>query len=418
MAVIAETRPRLRPANTVVEAQSYESMSFLPEEDRFAWDNSKGRNIVLMGQAKFGADAFNMAMADGHNVTQVYGIKGKNDPLEKAVDKVTEDLNFGDSNTTPPRFFDLKTEIGKNNKDKFANRVRDEENALLVMAFVEEFIPIDVLKAAADVVEYHPSELPEDAGSSSIPFAIAKGKTETALSLLRPGEGKVDTGPLLAIKPTDILEQPTILQPKLVITDWDTPFTLNEVAGGAGISLLRDGLRILALGESEWVDQDLTKRTFDRRATKKTAEINHNAPAREVYNHARAFPHLGTFVRPEYKGVSDTSASDEFKRKYVYSLQDTIFNLGGVITLLDHVYPDRKPGEIAEITEDGVIIPAKDGSIMYSETQVSATIEDQKGIVKEDRNARGKKVSGLANTTEYGLIPGIRMQVSRSPKLV
>lgn len=411
MAVTAETTPRTIDINSAVETQQpYKEMSFLPHEDRFKWDKSKGRNVVLIGQAEFGADAFNMAIEEGHHVSQVYGVGGKDDLLEKAVDAETEYLNFGDTKIEPPKFFDLKTSINEHNVGKTVNRIADVKDALIVMAFVEEFLPEEVLEAADEVVEYHPSPLPLDAGSSSLPFGIAKGRNETALSLLRPGKGKVDTGPLLALKPSGDQKEPTLLQPKLVITDWDTVFTLNAVAGKAGISLLRDGLRAISLGESEWVDQDLSQRTFDRKATKPTAELNHAAPAKEVYDKARAFPHISPFVRVSADNLGDDAISRKWKET-LSGYDNPIINVGGTVSLRDDVFIDAKPGDLVQITKGGATFAADGGSVMYSDLQMSALKKDAKGRDIEDRAARGPKMDALKFSKETGLHVGVAAKI-------
>lgn len=378
MSVIAETRPALRPSNSLIEAQSYESISFLPEG--FEWDRSKALKIAFIGQGQFGADSLRTLIADGHEVTEVYGLADEKDTLRMAV---REEKNKG-SNVS---YYIAKDQFVKGNSDRIINKMKYDEVDLIVMAFVDDYVSSLILETPGlGAVEYHPSELPEEAGPSSIPYAIVKGKRKTAMSLLRPGK-ILDGGPIL-------------LQVPVRIDTSDTPFSLNEVMAPAGTSLLRDGIRLIAMGKDEWIEQDLSRRTEDKRAAKPNAEIDHSLPAEEVYNKARGLLNVGPYVRFENPAQLNWPGKS-------YD-EDTILNLGGVIFLLNDELPGYEINSIVSITEEGMTVKTEKGAVRYSDVTISRIVRNDRGNITEDRTARGQKVSGLDISREYGLKPGIK----------
>lgn len=79
-----------------------------------------------------------------------------------------------------------------------------------IMAYVLQFAPQSFVNIPRHgTIQYHPSLLPKYRGPSSINWPIAKGETETGLSIFRPTDG-LDEGPVIlrktcAIGPDDTL---------------------------------------------------------------------------------------------------------------------------------------------------------------------------------------------------------------------
>jgi methionyl-tRNA formyltransferase len=69
-----------------------------------------------------------------------------------------------------------------------------------VMAYVLQFVPQSLVNIPTHgTIQYHPSLLPRYRGPSSINWPIARGETETGLSVFRPTDG-LDEGPVILQK--------------------------------------------------------------------------------------------------------------------------------------------------------------------------------------------------------------------------
>jgi methionyl-tRNA formyltransferase len=79
-----------------------------------------------------------------------------------------------------------------------------------IMAFVLQFAPQDFVKVPRHgTIQYHPSLLPKYRGPSSINWPIARGETQTGLSIFRPTDG-LDEGAIILQKRTPIGENDTL----------------------------------------------------------------------------------------------------------------------------------------------------------------------------------------------------------------
>src|SRR3990170_5305867 len=95
---------------------------------------------------------------------------------------------------------------------QFASLKSDEAKSALqglgaelgIMAFVLQFAPQDFVTVPKHgTIQYHPSLLPRYRGPSSINWPIARGDTETGLTIFRPTDG-LDEGPVIRQKETPI----------------------------------------------------------------------------------------------------------------------------------------------------------------------------------------------------------------------
>lgn len=158
----------------------------------------------------------------------------------------------------------------------FLDRLRALEPALIVVAAYGQLLPQALLDIPRHgCLNVHTSLLPLYRGAAPIQWAIADGRQETGVSLMRMDAG-LDTGPVLA----------TVVTP---IADSDTGQTLHdrlaELGGELLVATLPDylaGLRIPVPQPSEGV-------TLARKITREDGRIVWERPAAETWRRTRAF---------------------------------------------------------------------------------------------------------------------------------
>ena len=228
---------------------------------------------------------------------------------------------------------------------------------LCVMAYVTLFVPQPVLDAPRlGTIQYHPSLLPLHRGPSSINWPIAMGRTETGLSIFWPDEG-LDEGPIL-------------LQKKVPIGPDDT---LGDVyfkrLFPIGVDAMMEAVDLVKAGKAPKIAQDHSKATYESWFKKEIAGIDWSKPAAEVYNLIRACnPAPGAWTR---HGGKEVQIFDSARRE------------GG-----------GQPGEVVEITGEGIAIAARGGRI----------------LVKRLRAAGGQKIAASEYAKTTGLKVGDRFE--------
>ncbi|MGD8352969.1 MAG: methionyl-tRNA formyltransferase [Pseudomonadota bacterium] len=132
-------------------------------------------------------------------------------------------------------------------------------------------------------VNVHASILPELRGAAPIQWAIARGYTETGVTLMQMDEG-MDTGPIL-------------LQSKTPIRDQETAGDLGKRLADMGADLVRNGLPLLERGEVTPVEQDGSRATYAPLLKKSDGFIDWSLGADEIANRVRGFrPWPGTWT--------------------------------------------------------------------------------------------------------------------------
>ena len=145
-----------------------------------------------------------------------------------------------------------------------------------IMAYVLQFAPqafVNIPKHGT--IQYHPSLLPRYRGPSSINWPIAKGDTETGLTIFRPTDG-LDEGPV-------------ILQKTCAIGADDT---LGDVYFNhlfpQGVAAMLEAADLVVAGRHFEVDQDEDAASYEGWFRAKEAAINWAAHAEQIYALIRA----------------------------------------------------------------------------------------------------------------------------------
>lgn len=277
--------------------------------------------IVLIGQARFGEQVLQALVKKGEKVVGVYApVDAPERPelLKVAAEKLSVPV------FQPPRM---------RAPEVYAEYINLEPD-LNVMAFVTDILPLNILNyPKLGTIQYHPSLLPKHRGGSAINWAIINGETKTGVTIFWPDVG-IDTGHILLQKEVDISPDDTVGS-----LYYDKLFPL-------GVEALIESIELVHAGKAPCIPQDESQATYEPLCTENEAIIDWSQPASKVYNLIR-----GTNPQP--------GATTYFR--------------GAKLKLFDsellRVFWDKPSGEVSEITEKGIIVSGKDGSILVKRVQ-------------------------------------------------
>jgi methionyl-tRNA formyltransferase len=196
----------------------------------------------------------------------------------------------------------------------------------VVVAYGKILPPEMLAVPALGCVNVHASLLPELRGAAPIQWAVARGYTETGVTLMQMDEG-MDTGPIL-------------LQDHTTIGKNETASNLAERLSIMGAEILRKGLPALAKGVLSPSAQDDSLATYAPMLNREDGQIDWNFNASEIANRVRGFtPWPGTYTT--WKG----------KRLLV--------NTADMVESPVH----NRPGEVLEACSDGILVACGAGAL-------------------------------------------------------
>lgn len=277
--------------------------------------------IFLNGIGQFGVDTFEKLREAGHEIVAVAAppksLSGRPDRLFAAAEAAGIPA----------------LDTARLNEPDITEALRAANPELGVMAFVQEFISMDILNLPAQgTIQYHPSLLPKHRGRSSINWAIINGEPFTGISIFWPDEG-MDTGPVLLQRQAEI--GPDATAGSLY---YDALYPM-------GIQMLVDSVNMVAAGNAPKLVQDETEATYEKPAEGRLARIDWRKPTAEVYNLIRGCdPSPGAWTRFGDKTLRVTDARP----------------------LPGH---DAAPGVLASVDENGAVIGTADGAILVRKLQ-------------------------------------------------
>lgn len=278
--------------------------------------------IIFIGQAPFGKDSLAALIQQGENIVGVITVPDL--PGQKRPNPVKElALEQGLPLLQPAK---LK-------HPESVAWVRELEPDLLVLAFVTQFAPLEMINSATHGgINYHPSLLPKYRGGSAINWAVISGERETGVTIHMIDEG-VDTGPV-------------ILQEKVDIGPEDTVKSLYfEKLYPLGIKLIARAVALIREGKVRPIPQDESKASFQPVITVSDTVINWKHPTQRVYDMIR-----GSNPSP--------GAVTSFKGRELKIWEAKPYPLQG------------RAGDIIEIIEDrGFVVSTADGGILVQKVQ-------------------------------------------------
>jgi methionyl-tRNA formyltransferase len=214
-------------------------------------------------------------------------------------------------------------------------RYLDWKADLNVMAFVTDIIPERVLFAPPlQTIQYHPSLLPRHRGASAINWAIIQGDAKTGLTIFWVDAG-IDTGPVLLQKEVAIGPDDTV-----------TSLYFNHLFP-LGVEAMVEAVELVKQGTAPRIEQDHSQATYEAICRDEHTWIDWSAPAQTVYNLIRGAnptPGANTRLRAEQVKIFDSALVD-----------------GG---------SSGKPGEVLEVSDDGVLIGLNGGALRVKRVQV------------------------------------------------
>jgi methionyl-tRNA formyltransferase len=193
----------------------------------------------------------------------------------------------------------------------------------------------------APCIGLHPAPLPKRRGGAPLNWQIIDGETQSAVSLLRLGEG-VDDGDLL-------IQIPFSIGRTDYISDvMDCVCELTRLA-------VEKTYPLLATGKESWTPQDHSQATVTRRRRPENGLINWNDSSVRIYNLVRAVSHPfpGAFTYLDHQMVKIWRASVPLGyRPKVRAL----------------------PGELLDFVEGAVVVSTRDYCLGLTELQIGGTV--------------------------------------------
>lgn len=166
----------------------------------------------------------------------------------------------------------------------FVNLLKSLAPEIMIIIAYGQILSFDILSIPPQgCINVHASILPKYRGAAPIPRAILQGETRTGVTTMFMDEG-LDTGPILLTAETEIALE-------------ESAGELHDRLAKMGADLLLKTLAGLEEGRLKPQPQDHAQATYAPKITKEMARINWQLPARQLFNHLRAFdPWPGAFT--------------------------------------------------------------------------------------------------------------------------
>ncbi len=276
--------------------------------------------IAIIGQQDFGKAVLEAFLARGDEVAGVFCKPEKPGEKPDALREAAEARGL--------KVLQLPSLKGA----EAEQAMRDLNADIGIMAYVLQFAPQSFVNIPKHgTIQYHPSLLPKYRGPSSINWPIARGDSETGLTIFRPTDG-LDEGPV-------------ILQKRCAIGPDDT---LGDVYFNQlfpqGVAAMLEAADLVVAGKHTETAQDEAQASYEGWFKAEESRINWANHVDQVYNLIRACnPAPGAWC--ELAGVK-VSLFDARKHP--------VRTFGAV---------RGKPGEVANITDTAIFINAQGGMI-------------------------------------------------------
>lgn len=276
--------------------------------------------IAIIGQQDFGKAVLEAFLARGDEVAGVFCKPEKPGEKPDALREAAEARGL--------KVLQLPSLKGA----EAEQAMRDLNADIGIMAYVLQFAPQSFVNIPKHgTIQYHPSLLPKYRGPSSINWPIARGDSETGLTIFRPTDG-LDEGPV-------------ILQKRCAIGPDDT---LGDVYFNQlfpqGVAAMLEAADLVVAGKHTETAQDEAQASYEGWFKAEESRISWANHVDQVYNLIRACnPAPGAWC--ELAGVK-VSLFDARKHP--------VRTFGAV---------RGKPGEVANITDTAIFINAQGGMI-------------------------------------------------------
>jgi methionyl-tRNA formyltransferase len=276
--------------------------------------------IAFIGQQEFGKAVLEAFLARGDTIAGVFCVPDKPGAKPDALKAGAQALGLQVFTFASLRSAEAEAAM------------RSLDADIGIMAYVLQFAPQSFVSIPKHgTIQYHPSLLPLHRGPSSISWPIALGRRETGLTIFRPTDG-LDEGPV-------------ILQKTCAIAPDDT---LGEVYFNElfplGVQALLEATDLVMADRHQERVQDERKATYEGWMLDEDCEIHWPGHVDTIYNLIRACnPAPGAWM-----------LLDGIKVR-VYDCRKHVVGR--------FVSRGHRPGDVAGVTEDAIVIWAQGGLI-------------------------------------------------------
>lgn len=276
--------------------------------------------IALIGQQEFGRAVLQAFLQRGDQVVGVFC-----SPEKEGARPCVLRLAAEDAGIAVFQFPSLKAPEAE-------AAMREAKADIGIMAYVLQFAPQSFVSIPTHgTIQYHPSLLPRYRGPSSINWAVARGETQTGLSIFRPVDG-LDEGPV-------------VLQKTCPIGPDDT---LGDVYFKAlfpqGVAATLEAADLVVSGRHVETAQDDADASYEGWFRKREATINWANHCDVIYNTIRA-------ANP----APGAETSLEGRRLQIFDARKHRVRTFGAV--------QGKPGTAVRVDDTSVHVAAQGGSI-------------------------------------------------------
>jgi len=307
--------------------------------------------IVIIGQQDFGKAALEAFLNRGDQIVGVFCRP------EKAGSK--PDAMRLEAEARGLQVFQLDNLTG----DAAQEAMRSLAPDLGVMAYVLQFAPQSLLQIPKHgTIQFHPSLLPKYRGPSAINWAIARGETQTGLTIFRPSDG-LDEGAVILQKTCSIGPDETLGE-----VYFNKLFPL-------GVAALLEAADAVVAGQYRTDEQDESQAGYEGWFLAAESRLNWANHVNQVYDVIRACnPAPGAWTMLGEKKIFLFDSSKRIVGRYADS--------------------KGKPGEITQIGDTSIIVNAQGGQIEVLKLRA----EDGKKMGAAD----WARAQGLASASRFG----------------
>ena len=213
----------------------------------------------------------------------------------------------------------------------FLARLQSLRPDLIVTAAFGHILKQEILSLPRrGCINVHASLLPKYRGAAPIAWAIARGETETGVTVIQMDEG-MDRGPVL-------------MQKSIAIAPDETGGSLHDKLAALGAEVLSETLSALAAGSLQPIPQDHAQASSAPLLKKADGRLDWGKSAVELERRIRAFdPWPGGF----------------------FTWQDQPIKVWKAKAVSGH----SKPGEIIAANQDGLVVACGEGALQIHELQ-------------------------------------------------
>ena len=220
--------------------------------------------VAITGQQDFGRSVLEAFLARGDEVAGVFCAPEKPGARPDALKAAAQGKSV--------RVFQFASLRSAEARDALKSLGAD----LGIMAFVLQFAPQEFVSLPKHgTIQYHPSLLPRYRGPSSINWPIARGDTQTGLTIFRPTDG-LDEGPVILQKRTRIGPDDT-----LGTVYFDRLFPM-------GVQAMLEAADLVVGGKHRETIQDESQATYEGWFRKAEARIHWASHVDHAFNLIRA----------------------------------------------------------------------------------------------------------------------------------